>query len=112
MRFGEMAGLHVEDLGFSELIVHIRRSTVIHREASPNSNAGHREVNVNASHILVIVYRAERSGTPLVNGNVNRYVLKSLCKEIGTPVSTTHAFRHGRVSVLQQNGVPGDLIKR
>jgi integrase len=22
-----------------------------------------------------------------------------------------HAFRHGRVSVLQENGVPGDLVK-
>ena len=27
-------------------------------------------------------------------------------------MGTTHASRHGRVSVLRQNGVPGDLINR
>ena len=53
-----------------------------------------------------------KKGTPLVNGNVNRYVLKPLCKKLKLPIGTTHAFRHGRVSVLQQNSVPGDLIKR
>ena len=53
-----------------------------------------------------------RNGTPLVNGNVNRFVLKPLCKKIGIPVGTTHAFRHGESAVLQQNNVPGDLIKR
>jgi integrase len=47
-----------------------------------------------------------------VNGNVNRYVLKPLCKKLEIPIGTTHAFRHGRVSLLQQNGVPGDLIKK
>jgi hypothetical protein len=43
---------------------------------------------------------------------VNRYVLKPPCTKSGIPVGTPHAFRHGRVSVLQQNGVPDDLIKR
>ncbi len=44
--------------------------------------------------------------------NVNRYVLKPLCKKLGIPIGTTHAFRHGRISVLHQNNVPGDLIKK
>lgn len=122
MRFGEMAGLHVEDLDFKELVVYIRRSTFIHQEVTPKSKAGHREVDVDADTMAMVkeylgdrtsgrVFQS-RNGTPLVNGNVNRYVLKPLCKKIGIPVGTTHAFRHGRVSVLQQNGVPGDLIKR
>jgi integrase len=50
--------------------------------------------------------------TPLVVNNVNRHVLKPLCKKLGIPIGTTHAFRHGRISVLQQNNVPGDLIKK
>src|ERR1700733_3838316 len=122
MRFGQMAGLHVEDLDFSELIVYIRRSTFIHQEVSPKSKAGHREVDVDAGTMAIVksylgdrtsgrVFKS-RNGTPLVNGNVNRFVLKPLCGKIGIPVGTTHEFRHGRVSVLQQNGVPGDLIKR
>jgi integrase len=122
MRFGEMAGLHVEDLDFSELIVYIRRSTFIHQEVTPKSKAGYREVDVDAGTMAIVksylgdrtsgrVFKS-RNGTPLVNGSVNRFVLKPLCKKIGIPVGTTHAFRHGRVSVLQQNGVPGDLIKR
>jgi integrase len=122
MRFGEIAGLHVEDLDFSELIVYIRRSTFIHQEVSPKSKAGYREVDVDAGTMAIVkeylgdrksgrVFES-RNGTPLVNGNVNRFVLKPLCKKIGIPVGTTHAFRHGRVSVLQQGGVSGDLIKR
>jgi integrase len=122
MRFGEMAGLHVEDLDFSELIVYIRRSTFIHQEVSPKSKAGYREVDVDPGTMAIVkeylgdrksgrVFES-RNGTPLVNGNVNRFVLKPLCKKIGIPVGTTHAFRHGRVSVLQQGGVSGDLIKR
>ena len=122
MRFGEIAGLHVEDLDFSELVVYIRRSTFKHEEVTPKSKAGHREVDVDAGTMAIVkshlgdrtsgrVFES-RNGTPLVNGNVNRYVLKPLCKKIGIPVGTTHAFRHGRVSVLQQGNVLGDLIKR
>ena len=33
-------------------------------------------------------------------------------KQIGIPEGTTHAFRHGRVSVLQEGSVPDGLIKR
>jgi integrase len=122
MRFGEIAGLHVEDLDFSELIVYIRRSTYLHEEVTPKSKAGHRKVDVDTKTMAIVksylgdrtsgrVFES-RNGTPLLNGNVNRFVLRPLCKKIGIPVGTTHAFRHGRVSVLQQNSVPGDLIKR
>jgi len=49
-------------------------------------------------------------GTP--RGDINRYALRPLLKKLGIPpATTTHAFRHGRVSILQQNRVPGDLIK-
>ena len=53
-----------------------------------------------------------KDGTPLVVNNVNGYVLKAPCKAVKIPIGTTHAFRHGRISVLQQNNVTGDLIKK
>ena len=122
MRFGEAAGLHVDDLDFKESVIRIRRSTFVHLEVSTKTKAGHREIDVDPETMkMVKKYLGDRQsgrvfeskkGTPLVNGNVNRYVLKPLCKELKLPIGTTHAFRHGRVSVLQQNSVPGDLIKR
>ena len=87
----------------------------MHQEVTPKSKAGHREVDVDAGTMAIVKsYLGDRTsgrvfesrdGTPLLSGNVNRFVLKPLCKKIGIPVGTTHAFRHGRVSVLQQNGV-------
>jgi integrase len=122
MRFGEAAGLHVEDLDFKESVIHIRRSTYRLQEVTTKSKAGHREVDVDPEVMLMVkehvgdrqtgrVFQT-KNGTPLVVNNVNRHVLKPICKKTGIPIGTTHAFRHGRVSVLQQRSVPGDLIKR
>ena len=49
-------------------------------------------------------------GTPLKNGDVNRDVLKPLCKQLGMPKGTMHAFRHGRVSRMQDSGVNEKII--
>ena len=122
MRFGEIAGLHVDDLDFKESVIHIRRSTHPSQEVTPKSKAGHREVDVDPEVLKLVkehigdrqvgrVFES-KNGTPLVCNNVNRHVLKPIYKEVGIPIGTTHAFRHGRVSVLQQNSVPDDLIKR
>ena len=40
-------------------------------------------------------------GTPLKDGDVNRYTLKPLYRKIGIPAGTLYAFRHGRVSLTQ-----------
>jgi len=122
MRFGEVAGLHVEDLDFEESVIRIRRSTYRLQEVTPKSQAGHRQIDVDADTMKMLrghlgdlqngrVFQT-KNGTPLVVNNVNRHVLKPLCKKLGIPIGTTHAFRHGRISVLQQNNVPGDLIKK
>lgn len=122
MRFGEIAGLHVEDLDFEQSVIRIRRSTYRLQEVTPKSQAGHRQIDVDPDTMTVLreylgdrqsgrVFQT-RNGTPLVVNNVNRHVLKPLCKKLGIPIGTTHAFRHGRISVLQQNNVPGDLIKK
>src|SRR6266850_1957857 len=121
MRFGELAGLHIEDLDFERSIIHIRRSTFRAIETSPKTDAGYRDVNVNPEVMIMLKKHIKdrksgrlfmnRKGGPLVHGNVNRYVLKPICKELTIPIGTTHAFRHGRVSVLMQNEVPSLLIK-
>jgi integrase len=121
MRFGELAGLHIEDLDFEHSIVHIRRSTYRSQECDPKTDAGYRRVNVDSAAMAVVkkhigdrtsgsVFQS-RKGTPVVHSNVNRYVLKPICQKLGFPIATTHAWRHGRISILQQNRVPSDLIK-
>lgn len=51
-----------------------------------------------------------RTGTALSKGNARRKLHETL-KALGISRGGLHAFRHGRVSVLQENGVPGDLTK-
>jgi integrase len=51
-----------------------------------------------------------RTGTPYSKGNVRRKLHETL-RALEIPRGGLHAFRHGRVSVLQTNGVPGDLTK-
>jgi integrase len=51
-----------------------------------------------------------RNGTPFCESNVRRK-LNEILKKLNLPPSGLHAFRHGRVSMLPENGVPGDLTK-
>ena len=51
-----------------------------------------------------------RTGTPFCKRNVRRR-LNELLRKLKLPSAGLHAFRHGRVSVLQAMGVPGDLVK-
>ena len=51
-----------------------------------------------------------RTGTPFSKGNVRRKLL-SILRELDLKKGGLNAFRHGRVSILQENGVPGDLVK-
>ena len=52
-----------------------------------------------------------RNGTPLKSGDVNRDVLKPICKQVGIPVGAMHAFHHGRVSAMENVGTPRKIIK-
>ena len=49
-----------------------------------------------------------RSGAPLDTSNVLSEALHPLCDRLKIPRGGLHAFRHGRVSHLQTNNVPGD----
>jgi len=52
----------------------------------------------------------ETRSTPFSKDQVRRKLVAVLNK-LGLKRGGLHAFRHGRVSVLQENGVPGDLVK-
>jgi integrase len=121
LRAGELFGLHVEDLDLNRRIVRVRRSVWRGQEVSPKTRKGYRDVFIDSATAQMLkdhlgsrtagrVFET-RNGTPLDTHNVVRQVLKPLCKRIGITVGGMHAFRHGRVSHLQQNGVPPDFTK-
>jgi integrase len=118
--------LHIEDLDFDKSIVHsivhIRRGTFRLIGTDTKTAAGQRDVDIHREAMKVVkqfigdrktgrIFMT-RNGTPLVHGNINRYVLKPICKKLGIPPATTHAWRHGRISILQQKRVPADFIKQ
>ena len=49
------------------------------------------------------------SGKPNYRHNVWRK-LKLILKSLGLQQGNLHAFRHGHISTLQANGMPGDLL--
>jgi integrase len=49
-------------------------------------------------------------GNPWKVGDVKRYVLRPICKKLGIPLGGMHAFRHGRVSKMQDEGVNEKII--
>ncbi len=120
MRCGEAFGLHVEDLDLVTGRIFIRRSIWNGEEVSTKTKKGFRVVNIEP--LLVAMLAAHlgdrksgrvfetRTGTPFCKSNVRRK-LNQILKKLNLKLAGLHAFRHGRVSVLQANGVPGDLLK-
>jgi hypothetical protein len=117
---GEAFGLHVADLGLTTGRIYVRRSIWNGEEVSVKTKRGHRTVTIEpvligmlAAHIGqrkgLRVFQT-RNGTPFCKGNARRK-LNQILKKLNLAPAGLHAFRHGRVSVLQANGVPGDLVK-
>ena len=120
MRCGEAFGLHIEDLDLVNQRIKIKRSVWEGEEVTPKSKQGYRTVTIDpiltgmlAAHLgfrkAGRVFQT-RNGTPLCKRNTRRR-LNELLKKLKLPKAGLHAFRHGRVSVLQAMGVPGDLVK-
>ena len=121
LRFGELAGLHVEDVDFTRGVIRVRRSVWRGQEVSPKTKRGYRDVWIDSVTVAMLrqhlgtrtlgrIFQS-RIGTPLANRDVCRRVLKPLCERLGIPSGGMHAFRHGRVSHLQANGAPADFTK-
>jgi integrase len=120
LRCGEVFGLHVEDLDLSSCLIFVRRSIWHGQEVTVKTKSGNRTVNIEPALAEVLrehlsgrttgrVFQT-RNGTPFSKDHV-RQKLESVLKKLGLKHGGLHAFRHGRVSVLQENGVPGDLVK-
>jgi integrase len=121
LRFGELAGLHVECIDFTNGVILVKRSVWRGVEVSTKTKNGYRKVDVNSATVEMLkkhlggrttgrVFQT-RNGTPLENHNVVRQVLQPICKRLGIAPGGCHAFRHGRVSLMRMENVPGDLIK-
>lgn len=121
LRSGELSGLHVEDIDFVRGVVRVRRSVWRGIEVSTKTKKGYRDVFVDSNTLQMLKnYLGDRTtgrvfqtcnGTPLENHNIVRQVLKPICKRLGIAPGGMHAWRHGRVSHLQANNVPGDFTK-
>jgi len=120
LRCGEVFGLHVEDLDLASCRIHVRRSVWRGQEVTVKSKSGNRTVNIEPALAEILrqhlgarkagrVFQT-KNGTPFSKDNVRRKLVSVLDK-LGLKRGGLHAFRHGRVSVLQENGVPGDLVK-
>lgn len=120
MRCGESFGLHVEDVDLEARRIYIRRSVWEGEEVTVKTKQGYRAVTIDptltgmlAAHLGTRkagrVFQT-RTGTPLCKRNARRR-LNEILKALNLPKAGLHAFRHGRVSVLQAMGVPGDLVK-
>jgi integrase len=120
MRFGELSGLRVEDINFDRGFVDVRRTSAYNAERT-KTPAGRRAVYLDATTLEMLrqhlagrksglVFQT-KFGTPLKNGDVNRYVLKPLCGALGIPKATMHAFRHGRTSLLVASRLPDKFIQ-
>jgi integrase len=120
LRFGELAGLHVEDIDLGRGVIRVQRSVWHGAEVTPKTRNGFREVWIDSGTVELLrkhlgtrttgrVFQT-RNATPL-SAEVLRLVLYPICDRLGIPRGGMHAFRHGRVSHLQANNVPPDFTK-
>jgi len=120
LRCGEACGLHAEDFDVEAQQIIVRRSIHNGREYSPKTQRAYRTVDLSPELRQMLKQhlndRAEgyvfrtRNGTPFGQENCRR-MLHNILRQLGIAKGGLHAFRHGRVSILQASGVPGDLIK-
>lgn len=120
MRIGEAVGLHVEDVDLVKNVITIRRSVWGGLEQQPKTSNAHRRVTIDQalSDVLKAHINGKTSGrvfeskrkSPLCANNIAKRVLKPILDELKLKGSF-HSFRHGRVSILQQKGVPSDLVR-
>jgi integrase len=121
MRFGELSGLHCDDIDLSRQVIAVRRSIYKGKEVPPKTKAGFREIFIDDSTVAVLAAHIEgqtglvfktRNGTPLANREVVFDHLHPVCEQLKLPRAGMHAFRHGRVSAMRVNGAPEDIVKR
>jgi integrase len=118
MRCGEVFGLHVEDLSLSAGQIKVQRSVWHGCEVTVKTKKGYRTVDIESA-LADMLHKhlngrttgrvfATKNGTPFSKDNVRRK-LRTILQSIGLKPGGLHSFRHGRISLLQEKGVPSDL---
>jgi integrase len=121
LRSGELVGLRVEDLMLEHGVIEVRRAAWNGIEGDTKTKSGKRNVFIDSATIQLLrdflagrqsgrLFQS-RLGTPLENRDICRRVLTPICKKLGIKLGGMHAFRHGRVSHMQANMMPGDFVK-
>jgi integrase len=121
LRSGELVGLRVEDLKLENGVVEVRRAVWNGIEGTTKTKSGKRNVFIDSATIRLLrdflagrqtgrLFQS-RAGTPLENRDICRRVLTPVCKKLGIEPGGMHAFRHGRVSHMQSQMMPGDFVK-
>jgi integrase len=90
--------MRVEDFDFVKGTVTIVRSAWRNMETSPKSQKGRRTIYLDSRTLAEVKALldgrltgrifATHNGTPLKSGDVNRDVLKPICKQLGIPLGT------------------------
>jgi len=120
LRFGEGAGLHVDDLDLAACRLCVRRSIYQGAEVPVKTRAGLRTIDLSPGVVQVLrdhlagkttgrVFET-RTGRPLAKDAV-RHSLHRILDKLKIARGGLHSFRHGRVALLQAAGVPADLIR-
>jgi integrase len=120
LRAGEAFGLQIEDLDLAAGLIRVRRSIWNGRVVTVKTKRAKRPINIEPTIVQMLaghigdrefgrVFQT-RTGAPLSKSNVRRK-LNQLLVSLKLKPAGLHAFRHGRVSMLQANGVPSDLVK-
>lgn len=120
MRAGELYALEITDVDFIRNQIHVRRSVYDGVVQSPKTQNAYRVIDVQAWLIGLIKQHIgdRKSGLLLVNKRnhamrnttVLRRHLHPLLMKLGFQQAGMHAFRHGRVSYLVEQGVQRDII--
>ncbi len=120
MRCGELCALLVEDVKLERGVIEVTRTVWNGIDGPTKTKAGKRVIYLDSESLEMLrAYIGERktgrvfesrSGGPLASQDINRKFLKPICKCLGIPAGTMHAFRHGRASQMQTAGLPGDFV--
>lgn len=123
VRASELYGLEITDLDYVREQIHVRRSvydgevkqSLKTRNASRVIPVQPWLIELLKQHIgdrkFGLLFMNERN-QPIRHTTFLRRHLHPLLKRLGFPKCGMHAFRHGRVSLLVERGVPREIIKR
>jgi integrase len=121
MRAGELYGLETTDIDFIRNQIHVRRSVYDGELQEPKTRNALRVIDVQPWLIVLIKQHigerkngfllTNRRGQAFRNTTVLRRQLHPLLRKLGIKQAGMHAFRHGRVSYLVEQGVSREIIK-